>query len=163
MNEAYVAIVAAIIAALVSVGSLIWNLATTRISRSLVLSAEEAAKRGELVRLHGLKAVDQLLVAVSGMIGAVSGLIFMKKYGIQIDPTRKETQQQIKAIGEERANIRKVRIISAPYLESNLMREIDVILDATSMVELDKVEELERRLHEFVNKAAQYARSKYLS
>ncbi|MEY6434246.1 hypothetical protein ABC977_17785 [Thioalkalicoccus limnaeus] len=158
MTEVYVAVIAATI----SVGTLIWNLATTRISRALVLSAEETAKRAELVRLHGLEAVDELLSAVSKMIGAVSGLGFLKKYGVELDPTKPETQQQIKTIGEERSNMAKVRITSAPYLDHELIGEIDKILAATAFVEFDKVEEVESQLHDFVNRAAQYARSKYL-
>lgn len=153
----------ALIAAAVSVGALIWNLATAHFARRLILSAEETAKRGELLRLHGLKAVDELLDAVSAMVGAVGGLLFLKRYGVALDPTKPETQKQIKTIGEERSKIVKVRIKSAPYLDAELIAEVELLLAKTETIEFDKVEVIEKKLNEFVSKAAEYARAKYLA
>lgn len=158
-----VEIYVAMIAAAVSVGALIWNLATAHFARKLVLSAEETAKRGELLRLHGLNAVDELLDAVSGMIGAVGGLLFLKRHGIALDSTKPETQNQIKTIGEERSKIAKVRIKSAPYLDTELITEVDNVLAKTETVKFDKVEVIEADLRAFIDKAAEYARTKYLA
>lgn len=158
-----VEIYVAMIAAAVSVGALIWNLATARFARKLVLSAEETAKRGELIRLHGLNAVDELLDAVSEMIGAVGGLLFLKRHGVALDPTRPETQKQIKTIGEERSKIARVRIKSAPYLDAELITEVDNVLAKTEMVEFDQVEVIEADLRAFIDRAAEYARTKYLA
>jgi hypothetical protein len=129
----------ALIAAGVSVAALIWNLATVRVSRSLVLSAEEAAKRSELVRIHALEAVEELLVSVSPMIASVGALLFLEKHGIALDINRSEVQEQIKTIGENRAKIFRLRITSSPYLTEELLNVVDDILARTETVKFDEL------------------------
>jgi hypothetical protein len=151
-----------LIAAAVSVGALIWNLATTRVSRSLALSAEEAAKRGELVRVHALRAIDVLLESVAEMLAAVGGLVFLEKHGIAITFEQPEVQKQIKTIGEERSKVARIRVTSAPYLTRELLNKVDGILARTEMVRFDEIRLIESDLKVFVNEVSQYARAKYL-
>jgi hypothetical protein len=152
-----------ILAAGVSIGALIWNLATLKISRSLVLSAEEVAKRSELVRTHALKAVDAVLVSIAPMISSFGSLIFLERHGIGIDFTQPEIQKQIKTIGEERSKILTLSITSAPYLTDELLNIVKDILSKTESVNFNEIRAIESELQEFVSKLSKYARSKYLA
>ena len=155
-------LITAILAAVVSIGALIWNLSTIKLSRTLVLSAEESAKRSELVRIHALKAVDSTLASIAPMIASFGSLIFLKNHGYSMDITQPEIQKQVKIIGEEKSKLFTLSITAAPYLTNELLEILNDIVAKTSMINFDDLIDIECELKEFVLQLSKHARSKYL-
>ncbi len=159
-NEVYVAL----IAAFVSVLSLIWNLATARINRKLVLSAEEIAKRGELVRVKALEAIDSVLEAIAEMVSVVGGLQFLVKNAGGVSMEIESVREGIKNFAEKRSSVMKLRIRCAPYLTEYLIAEMDDLFAQTESlnVNLQALAGVEVRLKSIGEAVANDARRNFL-
>lgn len=156
-------IIVAIIAACVSVLSLIWNFSTVRKTRSILLAVEDAAKRSDIVRSQGLKAVEETLTALSDMHYGVSDLNFLQEHGHNLAADSPDFLKMAGAIGTARSQLQKTRFIASPYLSDELVIQIEQILRRTKIMQSKETPAIEAAILECINNVAKQARDSYLS
>jgi len=153
-----------IAAALVSLVIAVWSLLTAKKSRELALSAEESAKRGELVRIRALEATDSLLCAVADLVSIVGGIGFLVNFAGGISMENESIRNSFKEFGEKRAYIMKLRIQYAPYLTEDLIKHMDLLFESTERLSIDQnyLKNIEGKLRLIGNQVADNARQRFL-
>lgn len=157
------AVLVAIIAATVSMLTLAWNFFIIRKSRAILLKVEDGAKRSEIVRSQGLKAIDQTLSALTGMLFGVGNLSFLKEHGVGLHAESEDFLAIAKSIGDSRTELRKIRIISSPYLHADLAAEMDMIWESTKHLNQIDIENTELEIMTCIENIATHAKIKYLN
>jgi hypothetical protein len=139
---------AATITAAASMALALWSLVTAYLSRSLALSAEEKAKRGELVRVKALGAIQIFLDALAELFFVVSGLRFLREHKGGVSMQDPSVQDYMKNLGSSRATLYRLQFTSAPYFTVDLNKQLTDILILTQEIKIENLEVIEKRVRE---------------
>lgn len=140
----------------------IWSLVTAKLAKGLALAAEERAKRGEIVRVKSLEAIDGVLSSAAELKNAMGNLLFLQRSGFALSIDNPEIQKQLAKFSEHREILVRVSTTAAPYLSELLINEIKSIISKTERLDFCKINEIIGDLELFIEDISKHAREKYL-
>lgn len=138
---------------------------SARTAKRLEVDAVEKGKRTETVRLRGLDAVDKLLLAIADIYLSVSTVFYYNKHLSGSPDYDTKVHDLLKKVAESRSLCTQVRYTAAPYLDQDIIVEIDKLLARTATMDLSPSSEAEtmQLFKDVTNMIASSARSNYLS
>jgi hypothetical protein len=155
---------AALASSVVAIIIAVVSLATARLNRSLILKAEEKAKRGELVRAKGLEVTDTLLDAIWEVIRSIGNVRSSLRNDSGLDIEDSDANKEWEEIVHKLKVLSRLRFRTAPYLSEELDSQLDRISRMREW-ELTKsfLDHKERELEEIAKAISAICRKEYLS
>jgi len=156
-------IIVALVASFTAIVVALWSVATSGRARSMALRAEERAKRGELVRVKALEAMDTVLDAIWDLIQMIRYFRGAIKYEGGVNWEDPEVIENMEILTTRHTTLGRLRLRMAPYLTPEIDAELSKVLELVRIESQEShLDEVEKKLEDIARSISDLCRKEYL-